>query len=292
MLKRMTLMVVPILLLLAAQGDFLRDIEVRDLKLDRIETPSTQDTAGISNLAKFLFGNSKIALHPNETLVAEALTTGRDGIWITVISTGKEIQIDDRGFMPKWSPDGSLIAFLKQKVLVGKYHKGHQLYGEDELWLCGPEGGNKIKLISNTHVGEFVWSPNGDFICFEGVDSTGNIDEPYYVGVVDITTGEIKKIDTGTPYNDILFSISPDSRMIAYCKPLKWELRTEWWITDAEIFIADKDGKEKTQITDTEEVETLVKWSEDGKSLIVEQRGQDPCDVKSLRYVKIIIGKK
>ncbi|MGQ9818210.1 MAG: hypothetical protein ACUVQ3_09750 [bacterium] len=260
--------------------------------LDRIESPSVQDTIGISDGSKFFYNNSKVVLQPEGNLRAEALTENRDGLWVTNLTNGKEKQIDDRGFAPKWSPDGSLIAFLKQKVLVGKFVRGHQLYGEDELWICKPNGKDKRKLTTHTHIEEFVWGPEGKYIYFSGVDSTGQKDEPFYLGVVDVTTGDKKVIDTGSPYNSIEFSLSPAGKMVAYCKPLKWKLMTEWWVTDAEIFIVNIDGTEKTQITETKAVETMVKWSDDGKSLIVEQVGPDPFDISYPRYKKIVLRKK
>ena len=292
MIKKITTIIAVSILPLLAQG-FLEGVKAQDLALDKIVAPSVEDTIGISDWSKFFLDISKVVLHPAGTLKAEALTSNRDGIWITNLKNGKEKQIDERGFMPKWSPDGSLIAFKKQKILPGKKSvRGLQLYGEDELWICKPDGTDKKKLTNHTHVEMFIWDPAGRYIYFGGLDSTGRRDEPFYLGRVDITTGKKEVIDTGSPYNEICFSLSPDGRMIAYCKPLKWKLKTEWWVTDAEVFIANVDGTGKTQITETEAVETMVKWSDDGKSLIVRQFGPDPSDFSFPEYVKIILKKK
>jgi len=290
MIKRtITLLMISITYLLA-QEDFLEGVRAEDLTLDRIVAPSVEDTIGIRDWSKFFFNTSKVQMNPNGNLSVEFWS---DGIWVTDLKTNQRKKIDERGVTPKWSPDGRLIAFTKQKILPGKKSvRGLQLYGEDELWICKPDGTNKKKLTNHTHVELYIWDPAGRYIYFGGLDSTGRRDEPFYLGRVDITTGKKEIIDTGSPYNEICFSLSPDGRMIAYCKPLKWELKTEWWVTDAEIFIANVDGTGKTQITETEVVETMVKWSDDGKSLIVRQFGPDPSDFSFPEYVKIILKKK
>jgi len=290
MIKRtITLLMISITYLLA-QEDFLEGVRAEDLTLDRIVAPSVEDTIGIRDWSKFFFNTSKVQMNPNGNLSVEFWS---DGIWVTDLKTNQRKKIDERGVTPKWSPDGRLIAFTKQKILPGKKSvRGLQLYGEDELWICKPDGTNKKKLTNHTHVELYIWDPAGRYIYFGGLDSTGRRNEPFYLGRVDITTGKKEIIDTGSPYNEICFSLSPDGRMIAYCKPLKWELKTEWWVTDAEIFIANVDGTGKTQITETEVVETMVKWSDDGKSLIVRQFGPDPSDFSFPEYVKIILKKK
>jgi Tol biopolymer transport system component len=270
MIKKTITILILDLSLLIAQENFLKGVSAEDLILDRIVAPT-------------------IFISPDINFTLE---DGSKGIWVTNLNSKEKKQIDDRGFTPKWSPDGNLIAFLKMEILEGQYIRGHQLYGEDELWVCKPTDEDKKRITTNTQVSEFLWSPDGKFIYFEGIDSTGQPDEPYYVGVVNIATCEKKIIDVGGAYTGILFSLSPNGNMIAYCKPLKWERKIEWWVTDAEIFIANIDGSGKTQITKTEAVEVAVKWSNDGKSLLVEQKGVDPRDLSLPRYVKILLKKK
>jgi hypothetical protein len=275
--------------LLNAEENFLEGVRAEDLSRDRIEQPSAEDTIGIGDWSRFFYNTSKSSSSADGNFSMEY---GSQGIWVTNLISNEQMVIDERGFTPKWCPTSNVIAFLKMKVLEGKYYNGHQLYGEDELWICGPYGENKRKLTTHTQVGEFTWSPDGEFICFEGVDSTGYPDELYYIGVIDITTGQKSTIDVGAPYNDIPFCVSPNGEMIAYCKPLQWELRAEWWVTDAEIFIANIGGSGKIQITETEAVEVMVKWLSDGKSLVVEQHGSDPGDFSLPRYVKIVLKTK
>lgn len=294
MIKKMIIKLVLSFFSLIAQDNFLNGINAEDFILDRIEAPSVEDTIGISNDRTFFYQSGNITVNRDGKLQAEARTKGGfgDGIWIIDLMSYEEKQIDTRGVKPKWSLDGQRIAYIKQKVRVDEFWKGHQLYGEYELWIYNLNTESKQKMTSNMAVGEFVWGPNGKIIAFE-YDSTGGEEKrPFILGILDIETKEIIAIDKGSPYHEINFSLSPDGRMIAYCRPLGWELKSEWWVTDGEIFIANIDGSGKTQITETKAVEAMVKWSKDGKSLIVEQHGSEPDDLSMPPYVKIILRKK
>jgi len=149
MIKKITTIIAVSILPLLAQG-FLEGVKAQDLTLDRIVAPSVEDTIGIRDWSKFFFKTSKVQMNPNGDLSVEFWS---DGIWVTDLKTNQRKKIDERGFTPKWSPDGSLIAFTKQKILPGKKSvRGLQLYGEDELWICKPDGTDKKKLTNHTHV--------------------------------------------------------------------------------------------------------------------------------------------
>ncbi len=277
-----------ILLPLFAQ-EFLEGVRAEDLELDRIESPSIGDTAGISDWRKFFFGSSKSVASPDGKLSVEF---GHDGIWITEAINKTKRRIDDRGVIPKWSPNGDLIAYIKQKVRVGEFWRGHQLYGGYELWVYNMKENRKEKLTDSIAIDEFIWNRDGHYIVFTYESLVVKEESPLLLGVLNIANKEVKTIDTGSPYTNMGFSLSPDGSMVAYCKPLEWRLMTEWWVTKAEVFIANLDGTGKIKITNTESVEEMIKWSEDGKSLIVEQVGPTPTDFSFPRYVKIVLKKK
>lgn len=275
--------------------DFLKDVRAEDLSLDRIEVPPVEDTIGIGDWGRFFFNIQREPISPDGKSTAAVKTKGKyaNGIWITDLATRKEKQIDEYGMLPQWSPDGQMIAFIRHGPLPGVYDSsGHQLYGGDELLVCKPNATKKKNLTPDLQCVHFLWSPDNQYIIFTYWNPTTGADGPFTLAVVDVTTGEIKIIDTGSPYNDIGFALSPDGKMITYCKSLKWELIHEWWVTHAEVFICNIDGTGKIQITETEMVETMVKWSDDGRYLIVQQVGSDPCDFSVPPYIKIYLKKK
>jgi Tol biopolymer transport system component len=292
MIKRtITLLMVSIGCLLA-QDNFLQGVKAEDLMLDRIEAPSVVDTVGINDRSKFFFNIQREPVSPDGKFTAVVKTKGKyaNGIWLTNLATRKETHIDEYGMMPQWSPSGHLVAFIRHGPLPGVFDsRGHQLYGGDELWVCTPSGTKKKNLTPDLQCAHFLWSADNQHVVFDYWNPA--TDEPFTLAAVDVTTGEIKIIDTGSPYNGIGFAISHDGKMVVYCKSLKWELIHEWWVTDAEIFIANIDGTGKTQITETKTVERLVKWSTEGKSLIVEQHGPNPTDFSFSQYVKILLKK-
>ena len=105
---------------------------------------------------------------------------------------------------PSWSPDGKWIAYFSDES------------GEYELHLRDQKGlgeVKKIKLEPTFYYGP-QWSPDSKKIAFS--DKRGNM------WFVDIESGQPKKYDTWIfPGGGNSVSWSPDSRWLAYSKPLK-----------------------------------------------------------------------
>jgi hypothetical protein len=294
-MRKVLILVALVSSLFNAQENFLEGVRAEDLLLDRIVQPSAEDTIGIGHWSEYFYKTERKPVSSNGRFMAEVRTKGRyaDGIWITNLTTGEDYQIETYGMTPKWSPNDSLIAYLWFGPLRNVYDsKGHQLYGGEELFVCGRDGGHKINLTPGLACSEFQWSPDGQYIGFSCWDTSTGAEGECNFGIVNVKTHSVVMIDKGSPYIDIDFSFSPNGALIAYCKPIKWQLLTEWWPTDAELFVCNIDGTGKTQITNTEAVERMVKWLSDSKSLVVEQHGSDPGDFSLPRYVKIILKTK
>lgn len=129
-----------------------------------------------------------------------------------------------KAWMPRWSPDGNIIAFLSQAS------------GYNEIWAMQPDGRNRQQLTAlRLEIGEFAWSPNGRHLA-----ATVNRQGRMHLGLVDITDGALTDLRTG----DAVFSglnWSPDGRFLT--------VEYETPALPPDIYRVDVDGGEMTQLT-------------------------------------------
>jgi tricorn protease len=126
---------------------------------------------------------------------------------------------------PAWSPDGRWIAYLSDES--GEY----ALHLREQSGLGDVK---KIKLGDRAFFSGLTWSPDSKKIAYS--------DNHLGLWYVDIDKGTPVKVDTasrGTTFNQ---SWSPDSRWIAFIKPVR-----SWYRA---AFIYSLEGNKSTQITD------------------------------------------
>ncbi|MEK8127907.1 S9 family peptidase [Paenibacillus filicis] len=122
---------------------------------------------------------------------------------------------------PKWSPDGSLLAFIRK------------VEGSDELWLYRPESGAVLALAPGRKVKDFVWAPDGGSIVFISrvneinttayavkrmrykLDGEGMTNGYTHLFEIGLESGEVKQItelesDHGNP------AFSPDGKQLYF----------------------------------------------------------------------------
>ncbi len=86
-----------------------------------------------------------------------------------------------RAWSPRWSPDGSWIAFLSQEA------------GWDDLWLVKPDASGLHQLTrAGADVSDIEWSPDGKQIACT-VNRNGSFD----LCLVDVTGGSLTELRTG-----------------------------------------------------------------------------------------------
>jgi tricorn protease len=69
---------------------------------------------------------------------------------------------------PKWSPTGNYVAFVRGP------------FGRQLCWVDVNTGEEKV-VVEGPFIGEFAWSPDGRWICFNRRDSANNVTDLYIV---------------------------------------------------------------------------------------------------------------
>lgn len=149
---------------------------------------------------------------------------------------------------PEWSPDGRRIAFVM----------GSQLWvmradGKGERMIFREPSGRRIWLND--------WSPDGRALLFgaEDADSDGDI---WMIG----PNGSGARRLIASKDDEWGASFSPDGKKIAFSRATFCETVTTWCLYD--LFVADRDGGNATNITNTPHIsEESPTWSPDGSSI-------------------------
>jgi dipeptidyl aminopeptidase/acylaminoacyl peptidase len=97
---------------------------------------------------------------------------------------------------PKWSPDGSRLAFLVRNA------------GEDNftLTLANADGSGRFPIAGTGNVDSFDWSPDGKRIVYAEFSPIENVECDFgcysfrVLKIVDLETGEIRTLTDGTQY--------------------------------------------------------------------------------------------
>lgn len=118
-------------------------------------------------------------------------------------------------FRPRWSPDGTRIAFLSDRG------------GRNAVYVLDARGG-EAKALTNepTPLREFEWSPDGKQIAFTRIDEGTGEGEPRVVGentrqlhlyVIDVESGKSRKLTSGD-LTTFAFDWAPDGSEIVVAR--------------------------------------------------------------------------
>jgi eukaryotic-like serine/threonine-protein kinase len=155
--------------MMSGDGKYLAYTDGRGMHLKNIETGETRaiplPDVGTPPRLEFSIGpwspdGSKFLAN------ARSAGTGREdwnnnnglSIWEFTVATGKWRRLRDEGFAWSHSPDGSLIAFGRDKDKDGNHH----------IWLMDSNGGNARKILQDpgADIGVLLWTADGKRVTY------------------------------------------------------------------------------------------------------------------------------
>ncbi|WP_157252202.1 S9 family peptidase [Nonomuraea typhae] len=213
-------------------------------------------------------------VRPGAAAVAYTLTSAvRDGdenvseIWLA--APGAEPRRLATGTLPRWSPDGRTLAFVRP------------VDGKPQIHLLPMDGGEpRVLTAAPLGAGAAVWSPDGREIAYGGPHGTPDPHAPVVadrldykadgagllrgitmqVFVVDTGTGESRRL-TEDGYHADGPSWSPDGRQIAFTASMEPDRDL---VPSGAVYVVDSSGGQPKRLT-TPDVVCVAAWWLDGQ---------------------------
>lgn len=168
---------------------------------------------------------------------------------------------------PNWSYDDELLTYVSV---------GNSIEDSNILYVVNGDTYDLVQVVGDGQrcYGFPVWSPTRNQLAFASMD-----DKNAEVFVHDLDTNSLVNISQDEGHN-ISFSWSPTGDRIAFVSGRG----TSYYEETFELFVVDRDGTNKVQLTDTRFVhEVEVVWSPDGEHLAVwassQQFGQHHIEI-------------
>ncbi len=196
--------------------------------------------------------NGKIAFTSTRDGNPEIYTMESDGSNQTRLTNNPGYDIS-----PKWSPDGTKIAFLRSNV-----------FQYDDIYVMNADGSNQTRLTNNLVIAEPPdWSPDGTRIVFHLQSGVGNS-----------FTNEISVVNAdGTNLTQLTNSgsnssprWSPDGTRIVFERFVG---------STVGIYVMNADGSNQTQLTNSGQ-NYFPRWSPDSSRITFHSTRDDPSNVE------------
>ena len=211
----------------------------------------------------------------------------RSHVWIVPYAGGttRQLTFSERGeSQPRWSPDGSLIAFVSARGAAT---------GEDgprpQLWLLNSDGGEAWSITSaRDGVTAYSWSPDGQRIAYLTTDSISRDaeaklrrrDDPKvyegdlrlsHIWVVDVATKKATKITSGEYTVRGAPNWSPDGTKLAFDASPTNLIRDQ----RRDAYVVTVATKQLDALTTAHEAMSTPSFSPDGKTIAYTAIGQE-----------------
>jgi dipeptidyl aminopeptidase/acylaminoacyl peptidase len=217
-------------------------------------------------------------------------------VWVVSANGGSEPrQLSAEGFsstVPRWSPDGSRIAFLSNR------NAPSGTSGADaprpQIWILRMDGGEarQVSHLKNG-VSTFQWSPDGKrfvavvqsgpldaipanarksdvrhykTISYKFNDTGWYDDKRSHLWVIDAATGSDRQLTSGEEWNDTDPQWSPDGTRIAFVSDRTGHEYEGGFNKD--VWVIPAEGGSLTKISDHDFEDTSPRWSPDGKRIV------------------------
>lgn len=213
------------------------------------------DAAVVGGLPSVDFFWGGIDLSPDGAEVAFAWNrTGAYELYLAPIAGDKLIQLtgsDTRSVSPRWSPDGTQIAFTRDDAGTERM----------SIWMVDRDGEHERKLSSNDEAmhRDIAWSPDGRWIaCVANIGG-----KRFSIQLIDSATGARRELTDGA-YEDARPRFSPDGTWILF----------ESWRTgsriEADLYLMPAGGGDtvKLETRDGKSGDSqFARWSPDGRTI-------------------------
>jgi dipeptidyl aminopeptidase/acylaminoacyl peptidase len=253
--------------------DFLEGVRAEDLMLDRIEpVPEAVAKEIEDESVNYWFGKTLSTAYSHDSSIIAIERTEKPGgkvigIWLVDSKTKTEKQIvEGITYDLKLSSDGKYLTFTKMVPAKELFH-GRQVYEDGGTWLYNVET-DKIQPLPPFGTSA-AWSAKGNYLAGKYIESEGVGKNTWVLAVYDAENSTTQILDRVIFQDWWNFSWSPNGKMLVYVVATKASGHIDLSPLASEVFIINKNGTGKTQITSTTQPEVLVRWLPDGKSIMV-----------------------
>ena len=165
--------------------------------------------------------------------------------YIKPVGNGDPVRVsagpDDR--LPKWSPDGTQIAFQRATKM------DHEL-------IVVPVGGGPERKIADMGIG-LSWSPDGKEIAYVAPYAPNGSGA---LMVQNLRTGRVRQLTNPKPKAEGLVAWSPDGKLIAFARTLA--------IGSYDLFVVPSIGGEARRLTFDKTITDGFAWTADSRELV------------------------